>query len=543
MQNVINEVGARKLDVLFCKDEHKKSASQFICERFQYFAPSHNLSIICGSSFLDKKVIEPTIHCVCDAASVRQCKTPNDDSLLNISLSFAVADGLGYDTEDQIFNDSLGEVAGKACEYYVKKVAMFDEEIDCKHFLKDIGIESEKHKLYSNLYRSYCDSKNSLAGGNIIYNKDQYQAQLVNIGDTMIWVIDGSSYQIKEIIPAKVHHRFRSNYSPQSIQELSGSFDRVDLEFSKINLNEGDFVVAMTDGVYSCFEKDMEVTESEKLDLKGNLPDHRRISFQDHFCNYSFADLIRGDLNNNNNDNNNIIENINNQNYLSAYELGKIILSKGIELFLQDKNSTDKLMEDLNNLIDSQPEKSELLAMTLEKFLLYTIDKDEEFHKRLDNYLNDCGKQDGVSFYLDKAIVKDLIYVLSRQNFGDCSTISVVRMPYFIDEVLKTFILDNYNLTPQVVNIIKEKIKDDDELDRIINRLKNEAVSFPELNKNYSLKDENLHYLFSENQIEVLRETIKSIMHSIPISFKTKCKHFYYSLRTKTFGEPVNQLK
>ncbi len=407
------------VSVVFNASDAEKTPNQFMLERYRAFIPSGDACTFIGSSSLYQNKSLAGSHHVCDAFHL---KTPvfNGDFTV-LAQRTAVADGLGYSEDDEEFNNSLAKIASAVSQSFVELPV--PPVVDSTQVLK-LCTDVLKHsspKEQSKSAKQY-HSECSISTGMLSGDDKQWSGSFINIGDGMIVVLDKNTLKPKHIAPATIKHRSRGNYSPESVQELTKRPDETALQATQLLLNEDDIVIFMTDGIYSSFSlqvQDSPVTEESWGEM---FPVKRFIKITDDAFDEALAPL-KGKAN------------------ISASDIAFALLQKQVSYFLLEFHKNKQLLKKLQVHINA---KDALLGLTLAEFLDYLQEHDPDLQVTLHTYLHSAGLHDGVTFIPTKSLVEDLIRVLTTQEYGDCSTLSVVKVPSFKKELIKSY-LETHN--------------------------------------------------------------------------------------------------
>jgi len=472
--------------VQFAPDDSSLDLAKFLSNRFRGWAPSHQLSILSGSSSLYFTPKGLGNHVVCDAAAGKSVDTGDIVHHRPLKCSFAVADGLGYDDEDQQFNISLGEVAGKASQDFVEA----SESVITTPFLEKIARQSTHAALPMASGKESYDSQCSLAAGHLLRKDDAWKAHLVNIGDGMIVIINGANHTVKAIVPAIHKRRFMANYTPDSLQAMLK--EPLTDNVAEFNVNEGDYIIAMTDGAYAAFDMVVDApTQSAQA-----LPDYKKITIK-------AAELEQ------------LLQKIPNNKYYSALEIGELVLSYGMNKHLQEFQKSQRLHAELANFMKSHPAISPQL--TLNKFLDILQRENPELCRTTHQYLDPNAGRDGVTFNLEKNWINDLLDQLQKQEYGDCTTLSVMRVPFYADELVKTLIE-----SPAYIHTLAKEVRaqiTQSSLPAILARLRQERVIAGDFKQGHKVGQEQVQYCYSEEQIAKVAKLITATLEGETASF------------------------
>lgn len=430
-------------------DATKKGANSFLSNRFKAFFPSYDQCTLIGSTSMymvlsGKSKYQKTNankarsgnHLVCDSFCTAMPKLSKD--FKSITISTAVSDGLGYEEDDHQFNQSVAAVSTEFSKRWVSNVFEFNcDSTQLREHLKTIS-SSASESISDELqkHRPAC----SLSSGVLQYSKGQWQGRFNNIGDGMI-VIISSDCTVKTVIPATVMHRSRGNYSPDGVQELTTRFaEKVKMHDEIVKLDEGDIVLYMTDGAYS----GLPLTSTSSMETEKSWGKEYPIFRQ--------TEIIKDELNK-------ILAPLRLKGRFSTYDVSSLILEVQTDKFLEEFNLTKGILKHIQKDVKSNGKLSD---STLRQYLTYLEQKDPTFAKVLLDYLQNAGHHDGVEFDIERAYVSDLHKILETQEYGDCTTISAIRVPSYKYELIKTYLhtRDPKLLEHISLNVSLEEVRD-----------------------------------------------------------------------------------
>lgn len=418
------------VSVILDANDVQKSADQFMLERYRAFIPTHEVCTIIGSSsaYQNKQLSGP--HYVCDAFHLKTPVFNSDFSTL--TQRTAIADGLGYSEDDELYNISLAKTASAVSNIFVElPLPLVIDSTQVKRICTDVLMhcsqDAELEK--SRKYHSEC----SISAGVLSGNHQQWSGSFINIGDGMIVILDKDTLKPKHISPAMVKHRTKGNYSPVSVHEMSKSADILGLQADQIALNENDIIIYMTDGIYSGFDLQVQNSQRTEESWDESFPVMKSIIITDDAFDKALAPLKAKE-------------------HVSASDVAFALLQEQIRNFLGEFHEIKELLQKLQVYTSKN---RDLLALTLDKLLNFLQEHDPALKQALQHYLHSSGQHDGVTFIPTKSLICDLIHVLSTQEYGDCSTLSVIKVPNLKKELIKSY-LDSKN--PFVLQTITKLI-------------------------------------------------------------------------------------
>lgn len=469
------------VSVLFNDNDAEKSPASFISERFRAFNPSHESCTLIGSTsmYLNKAFTGP--HHVCDAFHVKEPNFASDYLLL--TQSAAVSDGLGYSEDDEQFNLSLAKAASAVSLSFVNTPQKSQPTLlQNKQLCSDI-VRLSHAEIPTRLQQKY-KPECSLSAGTLTGDHNQWLGNFVNVGDGMIVIVDKTTLKPKHVLPATVVHRTRGNYSPQSVQELSKTDDANGMQHLQCDLAEDDLIIYMTDGIYSGFKLNVENSAEVEESWSESFPLRRLIRVNNNAFDDALAHL-RGKEN------------------IAALDVAIALLQFQASNFLQEYHHQSLLLQKVTAHTDKEPA---LQRLNLEDFLLYLKDCDLPLQTELSEYLAASGQHDGVTFILDKSLVGDFISVLTKQEYGDCATICVTKVPSYNKELIKAY-LDTKN--PYILDIIN-KVMRPEEAAQVIEMMRNDKFSpAPMLQDGVMLRDLNVSAQYRPSALDDLANQLK----------------------------------
>lgn len=397
--------------------------------RFCITAPTPHLVSISGSTECS---LQNGQKQVLDASTLKYDKTGK--------ISMATADGLG-ESDDLADNSNNASISAYCCEAYCE----IDElnEASAISDLKRIAQESKTKNAMSQDGLPY-DGRTAMSA--ITYNPRTKRAKIVSVGDTLTVIFDGKTGALKFQQEARVYNQGGAIWAPVDLQMLAHSklkvaqFAESALQINQWDLEESDIVVQMTDGIWSQFnteDSEVKITKdvsylATRLTIKNinelgenskeeQLPETSALTIAQKLHHYA----IRAFRNN-----------------LSLFqEIHPEILAK-LEL---EPNGSKKTMREFVKALPSE---------TAIKFQqLYVAQKHDSI------------------MYDD-----DLPVIVFRQqyrkiSFGDCATISVLKVPEMFESILDR-LLNNIELLADYaaeVKIITELA--DEKIEALFNKI------------------------------------------------------------------------
>lgn len=416
------------VSVRFNKKDTERDTRRFLSERFRVFFPDHNQCTLLGSTslymtnekhslYLKEKLNKQRSgnHLVCD--SFRFSPALFSDGYQCLAQRTAVADGLGYEEKDPVFNRSVATVSNELSRLWVENsIPLSSSKEERRKSLIDSA--AEVNRSLPTEYSQHSPTC-SLASGALEYKDGKWVGQFANIGDGMIVIIDGHSLNVKDIIPAAVRHRTRGNYSPNGVQELLGQWkEEVQIQELNIPMQEGDVVVYMTDGVYSGFP------------LETTLSDETEESWGESHAIFRYTTIVKDSIEK-------TIAPLMSKESVTAFDIANTILEQQTEHYLREYHETRTLLKTIQADVKKD---SAISLLTLEDYLKLLENKDSKFKRSLEEYLASAGKHDGVEFHIKIAQVCDLQRILETQEYGDCTTISVIQVPCYEEELIREYL-------------------------------------------------------------------------------------------------------
>ncbi|KTD06148.1 Phosphocholine hydrolase Lem3 [Legionella gratiana] len=401
----------------------------FLSKRFYSVNHSHNSAIITGSSLAygGEDLEHDTIL---DSAGVSITK--NKLGVIN-GARVAVTDGLGGGVGDQEEDNNIHKVAYSTCE------AFLDSKKNIDATLNLINLPTSSSRKLIKLRPE--DAHASMAA--FIYNYDSnkgYSGEFVNVGDGLIIVLD-KQLKMKHTICARHIYRGFGQWTPPSVQMLESAPDRNKLIIKQtLELDEGDIIVSMTDGIWGEFESNLISQTTEQRDIAID-----RLTFE------ALFDQLKGKQN------------------PSTFEIAELITRQAMSKSLERRKILLKLIDDIEQ--ECFPQKE---IKTIKEVLDYCANHGRvELANTLKSILFEQGMNDGVVYFIDKVdqIPLDIVMQdLTGRCVGDCSTINVTRVPHHLDELVRCFITNPENHRT-LATFLKAAIKSELDLKETFERL------------------------------------------------------------------------
>ncbi len=405
------------------------SATNFTSTRFCVFSATHNSSILIGSS-LTHPQHSVAQEQVLDAAAMADVM---DENGVVIGIKQATADGLGGSVDDPHENTSIAIVASQACQTFI------DNDRPPHKIYAEIATTSHNWALPVSKTQKY-DSSCAMAAAKFTYLDGTYQGDLSNLGDTTILLLD-KDFRVKSILAAQQVYRGFGTWTPPSVQMLNDQRYSDCLMSSKLQADEGDLVISMTDGVWS---------ELQPLLKKAGT--RRTFQIDPHILEDILAPCLKK--------------------YLPAHILCTEILNSAITASLGKRRELNSLVSELRAL----PLESQNLSVQEVLSILMETGKMETATILSDLLFLGEERGDGIVYKKDVAIPFSLVIDdLQRRTTGDCSTINISRLPYHLDELIRAFIM--YPSRQQtIMNELKAHLNSVEAIAESFARLRQETV-------------------------------------------------------------------
>lgn len=410
----------------------QEDPSTFMSSRFYALSKTHNTAIISGSS-LAKQHQHIAQELVLDAAATAYI---TNEQAIVIGIKQATADGLGGSADDSLENQSIAKIADYACQTFINNDAPTTD------LLHNIASQSMAQALFEYPNKKY-ESTCAMASANFIYKDNgSYEGELANIGDTLLVVLS-PDLKVKKMLPARQIYRGYNRWSPESIQSLTtdpGARDHLICE--PYSANEGDLILSMTDGIWS-----------ELAQSSAKVGDGVRDTMLDI---HSFESLLQ--------------EAGLGQNF-PVLDAALTLLSKATNQTLAQRNTLFQLVTELQLIVFPTNIK------TVDEVLLFLKNNNKiEIANALEKLLFEGSGGDGVVYFKGISIPFSFVMKdLCERTYGDCSTISITRLPWHLDELIRVFIL---NPTPpaSLLRELKNNLSSVNVIEQSILRLKQEQV-------------------------------------------------------------------
>ncbi|CAM3045561.1 Uncharacterised protein [Legionella steigerwaltii] len=461
--------------------DHSKKLSSFLSERFYSVNQSHNSAIIIGSSLAHQ---DHDIECDRILDSSGTCLTRDKIGVID-GARVAVTDGLGGGAGDQKEDMEIHRVSYASCEAFLDS----DENIDTA--LVSIGHLTSSKAVRRN--KKY-DADASMAA--FAYKYDQgkkYTGEFANIGDGLIIVLD-KQHKIKHTLCACHVYRGFGTWTPSSVQKYASTSNKGNVLIRKtLELDEGDIVISMTDGIWGELASHLISETKTRRDI-----DIDPKSFEDLF------DKL-GDIS-----------------YPSTFDIAKTITKHAMSQSLQRRQTLVELILELE-----QHHFQEKSIKTIDGVLSYL---EKTGHQKtadtLKTVLFKQGLNDGIVYFEHVEIpLFAVMNDLKSRTVGDCSTINVTRIPYHLDELIRCFITypeKRKDLLPQFAMTIKSEA----DLEEAFKRLSLEVIQSEVDSK---LSDVHFEPAFKK---ETLDKTHVVLTHYVRLSCLLNEKMDYYKLLT-----------
>jgi hypothetical protein len=401
----------------------------FLSNRFYSVNHSHNSAIITGSS-LAYQNFDLEHDTILDSAGISITK--NKLGVIN-GARVAVTDGLGGGVGDQEEDNNIHKVAHSTCNVFLDSNKNIDVTLNL--ITPPASSSGKPIKLRPE------DAHASMAA--FIYNYDPnkgYSSEFANVGDGLIIVLD-KQLKIKHTVCARHIYRGLGQWTPPSVQMLAAVPNRDQLIIKQtLALDEGDIIVAMTDGIWGEFESNLLSQTAEQRDIEIN-----RHTFE------ALFDTLRDKQN------------------PSTFEIAQLITKQAMSKSLERRQILSKLIEDIKQECFSQKE-----IKTIDEVLKYCANQEKaELANTLKSILFEQGMNDGIIYFIDQVTQIPLDIVMQDLNHrcvGDCSTINVTRVFYYLDEIIRTFITYPEN-NQALAATLKLTIKTEADLEEAFGRL------------------------------------------------------------------------
>ncbi|VEB38722.1 hypothetical protein [Legionella cherrii] len=374
--------------------DRSKKLSRFLSERFYSVNQSHNSTILIGSSLAHQ---DHDIECDKILDSSGASITTDKNGVIN-GARIAVTDGLGGGAGDQQEDEEIHRVSLATCEAFLDS----DEHIDTA--LVSIGkLTSARDR--TNKERAHA----SMAAFTYKYEQGKkYSGEFANIGDGLIIVLD-KQFHIKHTLNARHVYRGFNAWSPSSVQMFASptNKDRA-LIHKKLELNEGDIVISMTDGIWGELASHL-TSETEQ---------YRDINIAAH----SFEALF---------------DQLGDSPYPSSFDIAQIITTHAMSQSLQRRQILVELLLEL----EEQHFQEKSITTISEVFAYLDKTSNPKIADTLKSILFKQGLNDGIVYFENIEIPLAVVMRdLKSRTVGDCATINVVRIPYHLDELIRCFI-------------------------------------------------------------------------------------------------------
>lgn len=407
-------------------DTHK-----FFNDRFSLFADNAMSCLISGSSISHKDIVytEPNL----DAGAVFFLE---DNSGVITTIHQATADGLGDDRENLHQNEATRRAALAICHLFCTNIS--------SQSLSDVIADAKSYGYYK-----YCEGHAAFAGTKITLTPEDISCSFTNIGDTVIMVLDGIDFSIKQIVSPRVIFRGSNAFSPQSVQDYNRSLaeDKPVKSAQLITLdtiNSGDLIIQMSDGAWEALP--LASTENTTIDDE--------IWMEYIFDDENFQDILQAELKKNDL-----------PSHPKSFQIAQSLINHVITQTIEQRQNYLQVMLQiepyLENINLEQP-----VGEWLEEL------EDSETAKQLHYFLFES-EHDGVCFAKDAEMVYILKW-LNKMHFGDCTTINVLQVPDYGVELVRSLIEHPKN-TKIILMRINEYFENLSEIESVLKQLQDEC--------------------------------------------------------------------
>lgn len=407
--------------------EQNQTIETFLGDRFQIIVPNDSMAIITGSSsaWIGEGNLREVM--VCDSASLA-----TQWNNVIPALHLAVSDGLGYEEHEPTFNESVRAVADYSVYEYVQNMSAYYRHHntlpDLNNILPNIADLSKSKALpipglrSGELYGSTC----SLSAASVYHDGLRWKLQTTQIGDGMIVIISGKDLKVKGVMPACVKNRGFGNFSPCSLQEAKAPDYRLD----EIDIEEEDFILSMTDGVYANLP-----IHSDKITVDDQVTHIKTIVDSERMNEMIMAQKF--------------------QKHVTAYGMASCIMAMAMEGYMNSFQELRALLGSLENFVVNKAERYN--QKFISELLSDLKQEDEAIFTKLNQFLSGRENTDGVSFNIEKCEIYFMIDYLKKQEQGDCSTLGIIKVPFYRDELIRALI-EQEDLSTTVKRNIRQKV-------------------------------------------------------------------------------------
>lgn len=415
-------------------DEQDISVDQFLNSRFLVIAKQHNSAVIFGSSASNMVHQEEDI--VLDACALGFYQDKNQ---VTSGMIQCTVDGLGGGESSVC--QGIANMSHKTCELFHDDAGTFCEtNFQQKIYeLASASIKLSERPKRCSVYQATC----TLSGAVVYRDKGLF----ANIGDSMTIVVDGKTLDIKAQLPARVNFRGFGVWSPTPLQALALSkkdrkFASPHLLTKTLCLAQGDLIFQMTDGVWG----ELPCDDSEELTDGNDIP-YIESSINKLF----FETLLKSNC----------------PVSAPAFRFAATVIQAATKASLDKRKRVLVLLSKLSPYFDGDVCETRSVKEWVEQC------EDKSIVSQLQDYLQNPG-HDGCQFY-PTAPISLLYQYLKSHAFGDCSTISVMRVPYRCDELIRALSSDQSNKLKLLRELFRQY--DNSQIFRSIERLSSEAYN------------------------------------------------------------------
>lgn len=404
--------------------------------RFYITAPTPHLVSISGST--ECNLHNHSQKQVLDASTLKCDKSGK--------ISMATADGLG-ESEEFEDNSNNASVSAYCCEAYC--------EIDVQNAtsgisnLKRIAQESKAKNALSHDGLPY-DGRTAMSA--LAYNPQTKKAQVVSIGDTLTVIFDGRTGALKFQQEARVYNQGGAIWAPVDLQMLAHSkpivaqFAESALQIDQWDLEENDIVVQMTDGIWSQFNtEDIEVKISKDVSYLATRLTIKNIN--------ELGEKLQEEK---------LPE-------TSALDVAQTLHNCAVRDFRSNLSLFREIHSEILAKLELEPSGSEkTMGQFVKELPFETAAKFQQLYV--------AQKHDSIMY--DNSLP---VLVFRQQyrkiSFGDCATISVLKVPEKFDAILDR-LLNNIELLPDYVAEVKAIIElTDEKITALFNKIERYRIT------------------------------------------------------------------
>lgn len=242
-----------------------ESVEAFNSQRFYISAPNAMQVSISGSS--ESKMHAVETQPVLDASYIQR------DTQWN-NMAMATADGLGESEDDSADNQNNADIAALCAESVCQALPLLNQE-DFTLSVQDVARQCKESNRSAHDGLPY-EARTAVSA--LFYQAESRQAHVLGMGDVLTVVFDGKTGALKYQQKARVYQQGKAAWAPIDIQMLASSKPQVAafaaqaLQAETWEMADSDIVVQMSDGIWSEFPtRDQEIRQHDAAYIESQI--------------------------------------------------------------------------------------------------------------------------------------------------------------------------------------------------------------------------------------------------------------------------------